>query len=186
MHEVEVKAVLLLDDDLEEMDRKVERSEKMILEAGGIPRKVVEQVDIYLSHPARNFSETDEAFRIRVEDEGVVKLTYKGPKVSERSKSRIEKEVVLDVDDLDRFREVFSYLGFTEVMSVIKERRIYDLDGIEVDLDKVTGLGVFCELELRSEDIEGPENRLIETMKELGWTDLERRSYLELLLEKQF
>jgi adenylate cyclase class 2 len=184
LHEVEVKAVILLEEDLDIMEKKVEESESRILEAGGFFKKEVEQMDIYLSHPSRDYSKTDEAFRIRVEDG--IKLTYKGPKVSKMSKTRIEKEVAVNVDDIDGLRELFSYLGFKEVMSVIKTRKIYDLDGVEIDLDKVTGLGVFCEMEIISEEIGTSERRLIELMGALGWNELERRSYLELLLEKQF
>ena len=186
MHEVEIKAVLLLGDDPEGMDRKMAQEERRIMDKGGVLRKTVEQMDIYLSHPARDFSETDEAFRIRVENKENIKLTYKGPKVSNRSKSRLEKEVAVQVQDTDLLRELFSHLGFSEVISVIKERRIYDMEGIEIDLDHVTGLGVFCEMELMSDDVKGTEDRLIDKMKELGWDQFERRSYMELLLEKQF
>jgi adenylate cyclase class 2 len=185
-HEVEVKAILLLSGDLEEMDRRIEASEKELMGIGGEFNRKVEQMDIYLSHPSRDFSETDEAFRIRVEDKGIVKLTYKGPKISERSKSRFEKEIILDIDDIDGLREIFSHLGFKEVMSVIKERRIYGLGEIEIDLDKVTGLGVFCEMEMISDDIEGAEKKILEVMGKLDWEKFERRSYMELLLEKQF
>jgi len=185
-HEVEVKAVLFRGDDLEEMDRKISSMDTLIQENGGSFLKEVEQMDIYLSHHARDFSETDEAFRIRLEDVEGVKLTYKGPKISDRSKSRLEKEIELKVYDLDGLRKIFSHLGFNEVMSVIKTRRIFDLHGIEVDLDKVIGLGVFCELEISSDNIKEAEDRILAEMKKLGWTEFERRSYLELLLEKQF
>lgn len=186
VHEVEVKAVLFLGDDLEEIEGELVGAEIQILEAGGIFKRKVDQMDIYLSHPARDFSETDEAFRIRVEDHEIVKLTYKGPKVSDRSKARLEKEVSIEIKDINGLRKVFSHLGFSEVISVIKERRIYDLEGIEVDLDKVTGLGLFCEMELLSDDIAGTEKRLIGRLEKLGWNIFERRSYMELLLEKQF
>lgn len=186
VNEVEIKAVIHLGDDLDEMERRVSAAEKNILEKGGVFRRVMEQMDIYFSHPARDFSKTDEAFRIRVEDAGRVKFTYKGPKISERSKSRLEKEVEVEIYDLDGLRELFTHLGFNEVMSVIKTRKVFDLDGIEVDLDYVTGLGIFCEMEIVSEDVAGAEDRIIASMNEIGWTELERRSYLELLLEKQF
>jgi adenylate cyclase class 2 len=185
-HEVEIKAILLLSGDLDEMDRKIEVSEKDILGIGSVFQRKVEQMDIYLSHPSRDFSKTDEAFRIRVEDKRIVKLTYKGPKISERSKSRLEKEITLDIEDIDGLREIYSHLGFREVMSVIKERRIYHLEGVEIDLDKVTGLGVFCEMEILSDNIVEAEEKLIGILNKIGWTDLERRSYMELLLEKQF
>ncbi len=47
----------------------------------------VRQVDAYFNHPARDFAQTDEAFRIRsIGDENY--LTYKGPKLDRTVKTR--------------------------------------------------------------------------------------------------
>src|SRR5262245_7404500 len=64
------------------------------LSRGAIAGEVVEQADRYYQHPARDFGETDEAFRLRsVGDRSF--LTYKGPKIDAETKSRIEEEVRL-------------------------------------------------------------------------------------------
>ncbi|MBN1389386.1 MAG: class IV adenylate cyclase [Candidatus Thermoplasmatota archaeon] len=187
-HEVEIKAILLeTADDLQaegfasEMDRDMR-------DAGAYFIRNVIQQDIYLSHPARDLFATDEAFRVRSEEEAGktrLMLTYKGPKVSKLSKARLEKEVFLDGTDIERLLEILSYLGFGKVLTVIKSRRFYLLDDVEVDLDNVRGLGVFCEMEIQSDDIEGAEGRIMMLMEKMGFKRFERRSYLELLLSKQ-
>src|SRR5690606_36038325 len=51
-----------------------------------------EHRDTYFSHPARDFAQTDEAFRIRSIGEAN-RLTYKGPLVDKQTKTRQEVEV---------------------------------------------------------------------------------------------
>jgi adenylate cyclase class 2 len=173
--EVEAKAYC---DDLSKI-------EKMILELGGEFQEEVEQVDIYFNHPLRDFAQTDEALRIRrAEDKAT--FTYKGPKIDSQTKTREELKVQLS--DGDAMREVLSKLGFLEVGTVKKVRKKYKLNEFKVCLDDVKGLGSFVELEVEvSKDDQDEVSRLrdiiLKTMKEWGLEKVERRSYLELLLE---
>ncbi|MGA1873912.1 MAG: class IV adenylate cyclase, partial [Thermoplasmatota archaeon] len=109
-----------------------------------------------------------------------------GPKVSGRSKARFEKEVGIANTTEDDLLELLSRLGFDRVMTVSKSRKRFHLDGIEIDLDVVEGLGVFCEMEIVSDDIRTAEERILDMMRRMGWSRFERRSYLEMLLSKQF
>ena len=52
-----------------------------------------DETDIYYNHPERDFAETDEALRIRKVDKKYI-LTYKGPKIGTRSKTRVEKGII--------------------------------------------------------------------------------------------
>jgi len=70
-------------------------------------------------------------------------------------------------------------------MVVRKHRKTFDLDGIEVSLDDIEGLGTFVELEVRDMDMEEGRGLLRDAMARLGLEGSERRSYLELLLEKK-
>jgi adenylate cyclase class 2 len=58
---------------------------------------------------------------------------------------------------------------------------------VEVCLDEVEGLGKFAELEILApaSKLEAARNVLLRLSAELGLTASERRSYLELLLEKK-
>ncbi|KUH32796.1 MULTISPECIES: class IV adenylate cyclase [Thermococcus] len=145
------------------------------------------QEDTYFSHPCRDFSETDEALRIRVKKfNGHFEafLTYKGPKLDQESKTR--REIEVPITDPDEHEQILNSLGFHEVMTVVKVREKYYYDkGIVITLDNVEGLGKFVEVETlveSEEEIEPAVKRLRGILNSIGVTKLERRSYLELLL----
>ncbi|BAA30938.1 class IV adenylate cyclase [Pyrococcus horikoshii] len=147
--------------------------------------------DIYYQHPCRDFSKTDEALRIRIKrfnGHNEVFLTYKGPKIDEKSKTRLEIEVEIQ-EDVDKYFELLDRLGFKEVLKVVKTREKYYVEkGVTITLDEVEGLGKFIEIEtLVKEKDEIPEavEKLEKILRELGVEKFERRSYLELLLEKR-
>ncbi len=137
----------------------------------------IRECDQYMNHPSRDFGVTDEALRLRkANDESV--MTYKGPKIGLVSKTRREEEV--EVADFDAALGILESLGFSRAGSVEKERERFILEGIEVCLDRVEGLGDFVELEIKGEDREAAEALLFGLAEKLGLRRFERRSYLEL------
>lgn len=153
-----------------------------ILELGGREVYFTVQRDTYYRHPSRDFAVTDEALRIR-EEEGKSFITYKGPKLDADTKSREELEVPL-VDPKD-LGALLLRLGFEPVAVVEKRRRGYYLGTLEVCVDEVKGLGHFLEVEAREcEDLEEGKARVLGLLESLGAGTMERRSYLELLLER--
>jgi adenylate cyclase, class 2 len=148
--------------------------------------------DHYFNAPDRDFAKTDEALRLRrVGPDNF--LTYKGPKVDTQTKTRVEFEVSLAPGDeaAETMMQLLTRLGYRPVAVVEKTRRVFQTkrDGfdLEVCLDDVKGLGRFVELEILA-----PENRLDQARRtvqsvaaELDLTTSERRSYLELLLDRQ-
>ena len=119
---------------------------------GATAGDVEEHRDTYFNHPARDFAETDEAFRIRSIGDGN-RLTYKGPLVDKQTKTRQEVEVGCEAGAAgrDKLQEMLIALGFRKVRTVVKRRTPYHLDWqnrpVEVTLDDVEGLGTFVELE---------------------------------------
>lgn len=174
--EVEVK-VRIIEEDIE---RKIE-------EFGAAFVGFEDHTDTYYNTPYRDFSETDEALRIRcTEAEGseiTSILTYKGAKVDEDSKTR--KEVEVRIEDARKMDEILSLLGFSKAGNVIKKRRNYRMDEISIVLDDVEHLGRFIELEMTSEDedFKLQKEKIFKILKELGFdkTEVIRESYLELL-----
>ncbi len=142
--------------------------------------KIAEEKDPYFNHPGRDFGETDEALRIRTVNSDSV-LTYKGPKISQNSKARIEKEVGVSNESVSY--DILTLLGFTESGVVIKKSENYQLNGITICLDKVEKLGDFVELEQIGTDIELIEKELFNLATQPGLYQFERKSYLELTLE---
>jgi adenylate cyclase, class 2 len=179
-YEVEQKHVVA--DESHLFERLAERG----VEVG--PR--VEQMDRYFAHPCRDFSKTDEALRIRtVGDKSFV--TFKGPKIDTTTKTRLEIELPLDASDRDgaKFGELLESLGFKSVAVVRKRRRKFEVDSggrkVEGALDEVEHVGQYVELELVAEKSELDDaKRIVSALAtELKLGAVERRSYLEMLLE---
>jgi adenylate cyclase, class 2 len=150
----------------------------------------VVQIDRYFNHPSRDFARTDEALRIRsVGDQNFV--TYKGPKIDTTTKTRREIELGLDngTEAADSFGDLLVALGFRPVAAVKKQRRkavlsVEDRE-VEVAYDDVDGLGSFAELECSAgeSDLVTAKSTIKSLAADLGLTQNERRSYLELILE---
>ncbi|MEM0449817.1 MAG: class IV adenylate cyclase [Methanomassiliicoccales archaeon] len=140
------------------------------------------QKDVYYSHPQRDFGQTDEALRLRQEND-IILLVYKGPKIDATSKSREELEVT--VSSFENVDLILRRLGFQPFITIAKTRRVYGMRGISICLDRVEGLGDFVEFEYEGDDLEKGKERIAALMRELGIEGNERRSYLELLMQRK-
>ena len=193
MYEVELKFPVV---DLPALERRLATLAKRFYAP-------VDQVDRYFNHPCRDFAQTDEALRLRLDGDAVV-ITWKGPRIDATSKTRREIELPLaagmatggdarqpSARTIAQWTELLEALGFRPVATVAKRRRPAHVhwQGMEVDvaLDSVAGVGEFLELELQASEADVPQARscLESLARELGCWPPERRSYLELLLESQ-
>lgn len=149
------------------------------------------QCDRYFAHPARDFGQTNEAFRIRQSGERT-KLTYKGPLLDAATKTR--REVELSLADgkktaLDMV-EMLNLLGFQEVRAVKKRRTPYQLfwqgRDMEVTLDEVEGLGWYLEIETLAEEADrtAAQEAILSLARHWKLENPERRSYLTMILDK--
>lgn len=163
----------------------------LLEEIGAEPVGIREELDIYFSHPARDFAKTDEALRVRKIGHEA-SLTYKGPKIDAQSKTRREIELALAGQQPEQTATaLLEALGFRPVMEVRKERRLFRLtwEGYPVllSIDIVQGLGTYTELEAHVAEAEVARARdaLLRLAAALRLTSTERRSYLELLLARR-
>ena len=146
------------------------------------------QIDIYLNHPCRDFRITDEALRLRREIKNSTEkflLTYKGPRTDPKSKTREEIEV--EVSDYERTVNLLKKLGFEQVCTIKKRRKIYRHRDFMISFDEVEGLGLFVEIEkavLTREDVPRIRDEMITILREIGVQKFERRSYLEMIMNK--
>ena len=161
--------------------------EKNIISMGAKLEWMGEQRDTYYNHPERDFAKTDEALRVREEDKKII-LTYKGPKIDNLTKTR--EEIKVKVGDMTSIKELLGKLGFKDQKVVKKQRKKYLLGKFKVCLDKVEDLGEFVEIEAvtqpkeASREVDLLRNEVLRILEELGLKELERKSYLELLLAK--
>jgi adenylate cyclase class 2 len=159
---------------------------------GAAPAKTRTDADHYFNAPDRDFGRTDEALRLRRIGPANY-VTYKGPKRDAQTKTRTEVEVPLaEGDEAARdFARLLTHLGYRPTAVVRKQRAVYHLKrggfGLELCLDEVEELGCFVELEILApeEQLDKARAVLLETAAHLGLSASERRSYLELLLEKR-
>ncbi len=153
----------------------------------------VVQEDLYFAHPVRNFAQTDEALRLRRQGEQLW-LTYKGPKLDPKTKTRQELELPLAGQGEELWAcavEFLQHLGFRPLHHVRKTRRLGELPSelgpIGVAWDEVEDLGPFLELEKTCPEDQAPllQQTLLQLGQQLGLGPVIRKSYLELLLEKE-
>jgi adenylate cyclase, class 2 len=144
--------------------------------------------DTYLCHPCRDFRITDEALRIRRVND-VPWVTYKGPRMHGSLKVRSEIELRLG-DDVASWMEFWQALGFESVHDVTKKRRVYCMlvDGrkITVTVDHIVELGHFAEIECivhTAEELRTARSDIEQVSLRLGLDQVEKRSYLSMLLE---
>ncbi|MDD2756311.1 MAG: class IV adenylate cyclase [Methanothrix sp.] len=171
MIEVEVKA------------RAPEDMAERIAALGATLLVVENHHDLYFNSSQRDFRFSDEALRIRIKEEGA-RLTYKGPKLDQTTKSRLERTV--KIDDPKQMEQILSSLGFVLSAQVRKKRTKYSYEGLVLALDEVEGLGSFVEVEAEGEgDYEEQKRKVLSIMSKLGLHESIRSSYLELLEESK-
>jgi adenylate cyclase, class 2 len=168
-----------------------DRLRMLLLERGAREVPAVEQEDIYLSHPSRDFALTHEALRLRrIGPDN--RVTYKGPRFPGPTKTREEIELPFEAGEAP-FRSLarlFENLGFQPVATVRKRRTTFHVasppHAIEVALDRVEGLGNFAEIETIAQDEDGlpsAQAAVLALAGQLGLDHLEPRSYLRMVLE---
>ena len=159
---------------------------------GAVAGAGIEQEDLYLAHPARDFAQTDEALRLR-RDGDANRITYKGPKQGGPTKTREEIEVPY-ADGPAAMAELLALwlrLGFKPVATIRKARLPFRLrhDGrdLEVVLDRAEGLGAFAEVEaIAADDADLPaaQGAVMDLAGALGLAEVEPRSYLRMTIER--
>jgi adenylate cyclase class 2 len=162
-----------------------------LIALGAVPGAVLRQRDVYFRHPARDFRQTHEAFRLRRSGDELY-LTYKGPVVDSQTKTRREIEVPVGrgAHDLPGVAELLVRLGFEPLPAVEKTRALYHLaledHDFELAVDAVDALGSFLEIETLADESrrEASRDAVLRLAQRLGLSNPERRSYLHLLLEK--
>ena len=150
------------------------------------------EADFYHNAPDRDFRQTGEAFRLR--RVGILnRLTYKGPKLDGPTKTRREIEVPLaeGPEAAGDCLAMLEKLGFqpTALVRKVRQEFPYQRDGfaMTVCFDEIDEIGRFVEVEILAEPDkrDQAEKTLQAVAAELGLSQVEPRSYLGMVLEKQ-
>lgn len=167
------------------------RLENRLPELGFSLFATLQQRDIYLRHPVRDFRQTDEALRIRVSGEDAC-VTYKGRRLPGLVKTRPEIELGISLAEVEQWIQMVDHLGFEVAAEVHKTRREFrsgsdPYSEQSVALDQAESLGHFAEIEIvvnQKSDIEQAQDRVMALAGQLGLTEVQPKSYLGMLLEK--
>ena len=163
-----------------------------LLAWGAVAEGPREDADHYFNAPDRDFARTDEAVRVRRTGPMTV-ITYKGPKRDQVTKTRTEIELPLSPGPsaAETALRLLTSLGYRPVAVVTKTRQVFRFERAGFDceacLDDVGPVGRFVELEIQADEdrYESARAVLLATAADLGLTEPERRSYLELLLQSK-
>lgn len=178
---------------------------KLFEEREGVYKLSLEHEDIYFNMPkgVRDFSQTDEALRLRKsvefnkneisKDQKInYYITYKGKKIDVTTKTR--EEIEIKISEIEAMKQLLKLLGFREVFTVVKKRELYDFNfndrKIEALIDYIPILEQhFVEVELITESLDFVEKNkeiLFQFLAKIGIKREEsiRKSYLELIADK--
>jgi adenylate cyclase class 2 len=174
--EVEVKVRL---DDLGPLKEK-------LIERGAVFDPAVVQNDTYFKQRG-----TFEDGQVQGPGNVIFRIRDMGGRFSMTSKELTEvrgawKEYETEITNPEHTRKILESTGLVEVFCINKRREIGKLGEFSLCLDEVEGLGRFMEVELISEESDGPRDRIIAFLKGLGFTDkdIETRGYGEIIGEK--
>jgi adenylate cyclase class 2 len=166
---------------------------RRLAERGAVAGASTVLEDVYLNHPARDFADKREALRIRrVGNEN--RITYKGPRLSGPTKTREEIEIAFASGDtaFEQLSRLLEILGFRPIATVKKSRMTFELTEsghrLEIAVDCALGLGDFAEIEAQaasSDALPAAQAAVISAAAGLGLTEVEPRSYLRMVLDRQ-
>ena len=169
--EIEIK-VKLTKEEYDNLNKLMKLKENLLLESN--------QQDIYYQSYCIN-NNINRLLRIRLSGNKKI-LTYK----NYDNKIYCE-EYEVEVDNSDKIKKIFDFIGLKKIVEVKKERKIYSYkDKYEVSLDKVDSLGYFIEIEVKGtikNYLEEYDN-LLKNSKNLGLNlnNIEQKRYPQLMI----
>jgi len=154
--------------------------------------------EYYLNKPATTFFFTaPEGYKDAL-DYLRVRLTEKGDSLCFKKfyEDPIEKrplycdEYEVEVLDGKKTLELFKALGYTDQTLMQKTRNTYSFDSFEIVVDQVKNLGIFMEVELKTEisDVKVGIKCIYDFLKAIGIKkfELQKRGYVSMLWNPQF
>lgn len=173
--EIEVKAKL---DSLSQVEKKLSS-------LGAELTSEKEQIDTYFGELSL-YKKLGYSFMTRVREAGdKITLNFKS---SKEKKSGICEESEIEISDAEIAREMMSAMGLDQFLVVNKQRKRYQLDDMEICLDKVKNLGDFIEVERMSNgNSDKVQEELVNFIGRLGISPEEiiKNSYIYLILKNK-
>ncbi|MBS3142427.1 CYTH domain-containing protein [Candidatus Woesearchaeota archaeon] len=151
--------------------------EERLIAMGARKLGSVIQEDVYYVPKGESVRRVKELVRIRKEGSENFLFTYKGPVANRRIRTR------LVVHKSAKEKEIETIMhGYEEVLRVNKQRTLFFIDSVIINLDHVENIGKFIEFELASEKEYYKIKHLMKLLKNLHPHQATRLSYFEIAL----
>jgi predicted adenylyl cyclase CyaB len=146
--------------------------------------------DIYFAPVNLNDDEIDlqhtPIVRVRFR-EGICEVNFK--RRIDYSTLNVNKEEEFTITDYRAFRTFLSYIGYRRLVRKVKDAEVYSYKGITIELNRISGLGMFLECEILVDskyDVQHAVARIDKLFDELQVSQIppETRLYLELLFKQ--
>lgn len=141
--------------------------EKLIQSGAKSKGETLEENFCFDTHE-KKFYNHDQLMRLRRDKTGIT-LTFKGAKEF-HGKIKKREEIEVKVSDFDNMKIILERLGLITARVYEKKREAFDYNQTEIVFDKVPFIGDYLE-------IEGPEEKILETVKLLGLKEEEALNY---------
>lgn len=150
---------------------------RRLVELGARRRASGLEHNVVFDTPRGDMGSADRLLRLRRYGKNF--LTYKGPRGEPAGIVKSRAEVEVEVSDFAATARLLEGLGYVRAWVYEKKRETWDLDGVQVLLDTLPGIGHYVEVEAASEAL------VVETFSRLGLSAGQATSltYLELFQE---
>jgi adenylate cyclase class 2 len=126
---------------------------ELLLQLGAQLQGSYEQFDTFYEQPEKKLLQAGSGLRLRREQgKNNCKniLCFKGP--TQKSNYKRREEIQIEVNDANQVAILLDRLGYKPVLTVEKNRTVWNFNKCLVCLDEVNGLGSFVEIEGQTED----------------------------------
>ena len=165
-------------------DNLGELKEKLINIGASFSEEVVQIDEWFMPEHKLNDVQRPGDWIIRIRDvNGEYSVTLKG--LTDKTGVWIEHE--LKIDNPDEMRKIFETMKLKKFLVLKKKRICGKVEGFEVCLDDVEGLGKYLEVEIISDDADDGKAKIDELRKKLGIDDdaVEHRGYVAILQQQR-
>lgn len=154
-----------------EVKFKIEDLKKIkerLIHLGAEPKGETFEENLCFDTPEKRFYNHDQLMRLRRDKTGIT-LTFKGAKEF-HGKIKKREEIEVKIGDFDKTKIILERLGLNVARIYEKKRETFAYNQTEIVFDKVPFIGDHLE-------IEGPEEKILETIKLLGLEEEEALNY---------
>lgn len=141
--------------------------------------------DTYYTPAHKDLMKCDQALRVRMVESQLKgncsKITYKG--VNQTKGMQMREELETDIKDGKILKEILRRMDFSVVAVVDKQRCYYVKENIHICVDKVQNLGDYFEIEVMESDTAKETIEKLVKILDIPNTELETKTYLELILK---